>query len=62
MVDKKDKSLDSLKAELRNCKRQAEIMADILENEKIELHNKKLLKSSYLYNFSTSILEIIPIL
>lgn len=41
LVDKKDKTIDSLKAELTDCKGQAEIMADILENERIELQNKK---------------------
>ncbi len=37
----KNKTIDSLKAELEDCKGQAQIMADILEKERIELQNKK---------------------
>lgn len=44
MVNKKDKTIDSLKAELMDCKGQAKIMADILEKERIELQNKKMVK------------------
>lgn len=38
-VNQKDRTIDSLKAELTDCKGQAEIMADILEKERIELLN-----------------------
>ncbi|BEV05017.1 hypothetical protein [Chryseobacterium gambrini] len=41
LVKKKDKIIDSLDVELRDCKAQAKIMADILEKERIELQNKK---------------------
>ncbi len=37
----KNKTIDSLKAELKDCKSQAQIMADILEKERIELQNNK---------------------
>lgn len=42
MVNKKNKTIDSLKAELIDCEGQAKIMADILEKERIELQNKKM--------------------
>lgn len=37
----KNKTIDSLKTALTDCKAQAHIMADILEEERIELEKKK---------------------
>lgn len=37
----KNKTIDSLQNELRDCKSQAQIMADVLENERIEQQIKK---------------------
>ncbi|KFF28169.1 hypothetical protein [Chryseobacterium vrystaatense] len=42
VIDKKDITIDSLKAELMDCKLQAKIMADILEKERIEIQNKNI--------------------
>lgn len=41
ILQDKNKTIDSLKTELEDCKGQAKIMADILEKERIELQNKK---------------------
>lgn len=43
-IKMKDKMIDSLDFELKDCKAQAKIMADILEQERIELQNKKATK------------------
>lgn len=40
IIDKRDKTIDSLKTELMDCRGQAKIMAEILEKERIELQNK----------------------
>lgn len=40
----KNKTIDSLKAELKDCTAQAKIMAEVLEKERIELQNNKATK------------------
>lgn len=41
VIDTKNKTIDSLRFELADCKLQAQIMADILEEERIENNKKK---------------------
>lgn len=40
-LEAKDATIDSLSAKLEDCKAQAKIMADILEEERIEIQRKK---------------------
>lgn len=43
VLQNKDKLIDSLKTELKDCQGQAHIMADVLEEERLELEKKKVL-------------------
>ncbi|MDN4028668.1 hypothetical protein [Chryseobacterium gambrini] len=44
ILQAKNKTIDSLKAELKDCTAQAKIMAEVLEKERIELQNNKATK------------------
>ena len=41
VLQAKNKTIDSLKAKLEDCTAQAKIMAEVLEEERVQLQNKK---------------------